>query len=103
MNSEAHGRERQTFTHWIGGERLDGARHLDVTNPASVARPHRRRPGGATFKMAIALINAHPYGNGTWVFTRGGEAARRFSEAIELGMVGITVPVPVAFHSFGGW
>jgi len=58
-----------------------------------------------TLDDAIALINAHPYGNGTCVFTRDGEAGRRFADAIEVGMVGINVPlpVPVAFHSFGGW
>ncbi|WP_108446499.1 CoA-acylating methylmalonate-semialdehyde dehydrogenase [Halomonas denitrificans] len=58
-----------------------------------------------TYEEAIALINAHQYGNGTCVFTRDGEAARRFADAIEVGMVGINVPlpVPVAFHSFGGW
>ena len=58
-----------------------------------------------TFEDAIALVNAHQYGNGTCVFTRDGEAARRFADAIEVGMVGINVPlpVPVAFHSFGGW
>ncbi|WP_136249146.1 CoA-acylating methylmalonate-semialdehyde dehydrogenase [Halomonas borealis] len=58
-----------------------------------------------TFDEAIALINDHQYGNGTCVFTRDGEAARRFADAIEVGMVGINVPlpVPVAFHSFGGW
>ncbi|WP_027966147.1 CoA-acylating methylmalonate-semialdehyde dehydrogenase [Halomonas halocynthiae] len=54
---------------------------------------------------AIALINAHEYGNGTCLFTRDGEAARRFADQIEVGMVGINVPlpVPVAYHSFGGW
>ncbi|WP_442488127.1 CoA-acylating methylmalonate-semialdehyde dehydrogenase [Halomonas litopenaei] len=54
---------------------------------------------------AIALTNAHEYGNGTCLFTRDGEAARRFTDAIEVGMVGINVPlpVPVASHSFGGW
>ncbi|GHC29751.1 CoA-acylating methylmalonate-semialdehyde dehydrogenase [Aidingimonas halophila] len=59
----------------------------------------------ATFEDAIALINAHQYGNGTCVFTRDGEAGRRFADSIEVGMVGINVPlpVPVAFHSFGGW
>ncbi|WP_136066609.1 CoA-acylating methylmalonate-semialdehyde dehydrogenase [Modicisalibacter radicis] len=58
-----------------------------------------------TFEEAIALINAHQYGNGTCLFTRDGEAGRRFADAIEVGMVGINVPlpVPVAFHSFGGW
>ncbi|MBY5928637.1 CoA-acylating methylmalonate-semialdehyde dehydrogenase [Halomonas sp. DP8Y7-3] len=54
---------------------------------------------------AIDLTNAHEYGNGTCLFTRDGEAARRFTDAIEVGMVGINVPlpVPVASHSFGGW
>ncbi|MDN3552639.1 CoA-acylating methylmalonate-semialdehyde dehydrogenase [Halomonas almeriensis] len=58
-----------------------------------------------TFEDAIELINDHQYGNGTCVFTRDGEAARRFADRIEVGMVGINVPlpVPVAFHSFGGW
>lgn len=54
---------------------------------------------------AIGLINEHEYGNGTCIFTRDGEAARYFGNEIEVGMVGINVPlpVPVAFHSFGGW
>jgi malonate-semialdehyde dehydrogenase (acetylating)/methylmalonate-semialdehyde dehydrogenase len=54
---------------------------------------------------AIALINRHEFGNGTAIFTRSGGNARRFSHAIEAGMVGINVPIPVpmAFHSFGGW
>ncbi|MDR5906775.1 CoA-acylating methylmalonate-semialdehyde dehydrogenase [Franzmannia qiaohouensis] len=58
-----------------------------------------------SFDDAIALINAHQYGNGTCLFTGDGEAARRFADSIEVGMVGINVPlpVPVAFHSFGGW
>ncbi|MBK0003756.1 CoA-acylating methylmalonate-semialdehyde dehydrogenase [Erwinia sp. S38] len=56
-------------------------------------------------EQAIELINAHEYGNGTCIFTRDGEAARHFSTEIEVGMVGVNVPlpVPVAFHSFGGW
>lgn len=59
----------------------------------------------ATLDEAIALINAHEYGNGTCIFTRDGEAARTFANEIEVGMVGINVPlpVPVAYHSFGGW
>jgi malonate-semialdehyde dehydrogenase (acetylating)/methylmalonate-semialdehyde dehydrogenase len=54
---------------------------------------------------AIALINANPYGNGTAIFTNSGEAARRFHRGVKVGMIGINVPVPVpmAFHSFGGW
>ncbi|OVE45818.1 CoA-acylating methylmalonate-semialdehyde dehydrogenase [Chromobacterium violaceum] len=58
-----------------------------------------------SLEEAIALINAHEYGNGTCIFTRDGEAARLFADTVEVGMVGINVPlpVPVAYHSFGGW
>ncbi len=58
-----------------------------------------------TLAEAAAVIDAHPYGNGTCIFTRDGEAARRFAEQVQVGMVGINVPlpVPVAYHSFGGW
>ncbi len=57
------------------------------------------------FDQAIDLVNGNEYGNGTAIFTRDGEAARHFAEHIEAGMVGINVaiPVPVAYHSFGGW
>ena len=58
-----------------------------------------------TFDDAVRLINRNPYGNGTAVFTRSGHWARRFENEIEVGMVGINVPIPVpmAFFSFGGW
>ena len=57
------------------------------------------------YDHAAKLINAHEYGNGTAIFTRDGDAARAFADQIEVGMVGINVPipVPVAYHSFGGW
>ena len=56
-------------------------------------------------KEAMELIDAHEYGNGTCIFTRDGEAARYFTDHIQVGMVGVNVPlpVPVAYHSFGGW
>jgi malonate-semialdehyde dehydrogenase (acetylating) / methylmalonate-semialdehyde dehydrogenase len=58
-----------------------------------------------TLDDALALVNANPYGNGTALFTRDGGAARRFEREVQVGMVGINVPipVPVASHSFGGW
>ena len=58
-----------------------------------------------TYPEAIDLLNANPYGNGTALFTRDGGAARRFQADAEVGMVGINVPipVPVGYHSFGGW
>ena len=54
---------------------------------------------------AITLINSNPYANGTAIFTRSGYAARRFQQDVEVGMVGVNVPIPVpmAFYSFGGW
>jgi malonate-semialdehyde dehydrogenase (acetylating)/methylmalonate-semialdehyde dehydrogenase len=58
-----------------------------------------------TYADALALLNANPYGNGTAIFTRDGGAARRFQSEVEVGMVGINVPipVPVSYYSFGGW
>ncbi len=57
------------------------------------------------FEASLALVNAHEYGNGTAIFTRDGDTARTFSSRVQVGMVGINVPIPVpmAFHSFGGW
>ena len=59
----------------------------------------------ATFDEAIELINANTYANGTAIFTRDGGAARRFQSEVEVGMIGVNVPipVPVAYYSFGGW
>jgi malonate-semialdehyde dehydrogenase (acetylating) / methylmalonate-semialdehyde dehydrogenase len=59
----------------------------------------------ATYDDALALVNANPYGNGTAIFTNDGGAARRFQNEVEVGMIGVNVPipVPVAYYSFGGW
>jgi len=58
-----------------------------------------------TYNEGVALINAHPYGNGTAIFTNDGGAARKFQNEIQVGMIGINVPIPVptAYYSFGGW
>ena len=57
------------------------------------------------FNSAVDLINNHEYGNGTTIFTRDGDSARSFTNKIKVGMVGVNIPIPVpmAFHSFGGW
>lgn len=59
----------------------------------------------ATFDEGLALINEHPFGNGTAIFTCDGGAARRFQHEVQVGMIGINVPIPVpmAYYSFGGW
>jgi len=64
----------------------------------SVVRVH-------SYDEGLKLINDHPYGNGTAIFTNDGGAARRFQNEVEVGMVGINVPIPVpmAYYSFGGW
>ena len=58
-----------------------------------------------SYDSALQLVNDHEYGNGAAIFTRDGDAARNFSHRVRIGMVGINVPIPVpmAFHSFGGW
>ena len=57
------------------------------------------------FDTALQLVNDHEYGNGTAIFTRDGDTARTYSSQVQVGMIGINVPIPVpmAFHSFGGW
>ncbi|HUZ66179.1 MAG TPA: CoA-acylating methylmalonate-semialdehyde dehydrogenase [Beijerinckiaceae bacterium] len=57
------------------------------------------------FEQALQLVNDHEYGNGAAIFTRSGEAARSFNQRAQAGMIGVNVPipVPVAYHSFGGW
>ena len=58
-----------------------------------------------SFEEALALPSDHQYGNGVAIFTRNGRAAREFAQRVNVGMVGINVPipVPVAYHTFGGW
>jgi malonate-semialdehyde dehydrogenase (acetylating)/methylmalonate-semialdehyde dehydrogenase len=58
-----------------------------------------------TVDAAIELVNSNPYGNGTAIFTSSGEAARRFQRGVNVGMIGVNVPIPVpmAYYSFGGW
>lgn len=57
------------------------------------------------FETALRLVNDSPYGNGAAIFTRDGDTARTFTHSVKAGMVGVNVPIPVpmAFHSFGGW
>jgi malonate-semialdehyde dehydrogenase (acetylating)/methylmalonate-semialdehyde dehydrogenase len=58
-----------------------------------------------SYESALEMVNSHPYGNGTAIFTNDGGAARRYQHEVEVGMVGINVPIPVpmAYYSFGGW
>jgi malonate-semialdehyde dehydrogenase (acetylating) / methylmalonate-semialdehyde dehydrogenase len=57
------------------------------------------------FETALTLVNDHEFGNGTAIFTRDGDAAREFVSRVQVGMIGVNIPIPVpmAYHSFGGW
>jgi malonate-semialdehyde dehydrogenase (acetylating)/methylmalonate-semialdehyde dehydrogenase len=90
---------------WLGGTLLD-----HVTPDMSVYKDEIFGPvlsvvRRKTYEDAVALVNANPFANGTAIFTRDGDAARDFTDRIQVGMVGINVPipVPVGYHSFGGW
>jgi malonate-semialdehyde dehydrogenase (acetylating)/methylmalonate-semialdehyde dehydrogenase len=79
-------------------------RHGKPTRKRSSA-PCSRWSAPSQFREALALPSKHQYGNGVAIFTRNGHAAREFAARVNVGMVGINVPipVPVAYHSFGGW
>ena len=90
---------------YLGGTLLDHVRADMVSYREEIFGPVLQVVRVATLDAAIALIEAHEYGNGTCIFTRDGGTARAFADAVSIGMVGINVPlpVPVAYHSFGGW
>lgn len=90
---------------FVGGTLIDHVTPEMVSYKEEIFGPVLQVVRVNSMKEAMALIDNHEYGNGTCIFTRDGEAARYFSDNIKVGMVGINVPlpVPVAYHSFGGW
>lgn len=93
-----------------GGFFLGGSLFDKVTTAMSIYREEIFGPvlsiaRADSFGSAVQMVNGHEYGNGTAIFTRDGDAAREFAHRIEVGMVGVNIPIPVpmAFHSFGGW
>lgn len=91
--------------YFIGGTLFDHVTPSMRIHSEEIFGPVLSIARAASFDDAVAMINAHEYGNGTAIFTRDGDAARQFCEQIQVGMVGVNVPIPVpmAFHSFGGW
>ncbi|MEU5805675.1 CoA-acylating methylmalonate-semialdehyde dehydrogenase [Streptomyces sp. NPDC047718] len=91
--------------HWIGLSLLDHVRTDSDAYRDEIFGPVLCVLRTETYEEGVALINASPFGNGTAIFTRDGGAARRFQLEIQAGMVGVNVPipVPVGYHSFGGW
>lgn len=90
---------------YVGGTLIDSVTPEMTSYQEEIFGPVLQVLRVNTMQEAMQLINDHPYGNGTCIYTRDGEAARYFSDHIQVGMVGINVPlpVPVAYHSFGGW
>ncbi|MCM2392108.1 CoA-acylating methylmalonate-semialdehyde dehydrogenase [Streptomyces albipurpureus] len=91
--------------HWIGISLLDKVSTDSDAYRDEIFGPVLCVLRAETYEEGMALINASQYGNGTAVFTRDGGAARRFQLEVQAGMVGVNVPVPVpvGYHSFGGW
>ncbi len=90
---------------WVGATLLDHVKPEMSVYQQEIFGPVLSVLRAKDYNQAVELINAHEYGNGTAIFTRDGDAARNFAAKIQVGMVGINVPipVPVAYHSFGGW
>ncbi len=90
---------------WLGPSLLDHVTPAMNCYADEIFGPVLSVVRAETYEQALDVINANPYGNGTAIFTNDGGAARQFTHEVEVGMVGINVPIPVpmAFYSFGGW
>jgi malonate-semialdehyde dehydrogenase (acetylating)/methylmalonate-semialdehyde dehydrogenase len=90
---------------FVGGTLFDGVKPEMRVYREEIFGPVLGIVRVKSLEEALRLINAHEFGNGTSIFTRDGGTARTFDRAVQAGMVGINVPIPVpmAFHSFGGW
>lgn len=90
---------------FMGASLLDHAKPGQRSYTEEIFGPVLQIARAANFDEALALPSQHQYGNGVAIFTRNGDAAREFVRRVEVGMVGVNVPipVPVAYHTFGGW
>ena len=90
---------------WLGPSVLDRVTPAMSCYVDEIFGPVLSVVRAGSYAEALGVVNANPYGNGTAIFTNDGGAARKFTNEVEVGMVGINVPIPVpmAFYSFGGW
>ncbi|HEX6856791.1 MAG TPA: CoA-acylating methylmalonate-semialdehyde dehydrogenase [Streptosporangiaceae bacterium] len=90
---------------WLGPSVLDHVTPQMSCYTDEIFGPVLSVVRAGSYDEALNVINANPYGNGTAIFTNDGGAARRFTSEVEVGMIGVNVPIPVpmAFYSFGGW
>jgi malonate-semialdehyde dehydrogenase (acetylating)/methylmalonate-semialdehyde dehydrogenase len=91
--------------YFIGPTLFDGVSTTMRSYQEEIFGPVLQIVRAETFEQALALPSDHQYGNGVAIFTRNGRAAREFAARVNVGMVGINmpIPVPVAYHTFGGW
>ena len=91
--------------YFLGGTLFDGVTPTMKIYQEEIFGPVLCVVRARSYEEATDLTNAHPLGNGTAIFTRDGDAAREFAHRIKVGMVGVNIPIPIpmAFHSFGGW
>jgi len=90
---------------YLGGSLFDHVKPNMKTYQEEIFGPVLQIARAHDFDEAIALPSTHQYGNGTAIFTRDGDAAREFASRVKVGMIGINIPIPVplAYHTFGGW
>ena len=91
--------------YFLGGSLIDEVKADMQSYQEEIFGPVLQIMRVGSFEEGAALASDHPYGNGTSIFTKNGAAARTYADKVEVGMVGINIPIPVplAFHSFGGW
>jgi len=91
--------------YWVGPTLLDGVAPTSEAYTDEIFGPVLSVLRVESYDDAMELVNSNPYGNGTAIFTNDGGAARRFQREVQVGMIGINVPipVPVGYFSFGGW
>jgi malonate-semialdehyde dehydrogenase (acetylating)/methylmalonate-semialdehyde dehydrogenase len=90
---------------WVGPHLFDRATHEMDIYRKEIFGPVLTTVRAKSYEEALSLAMSHEYGNGTAIFTRDGDAARDFASRVNVGMIGINVPIPVplAYHTFGGW
>ena len=107
MDGRSFKQDKQGYENgfFIGGTLLDNVQEDMSCYREEIFGPVLSVVRKKSYQEAIDLIHSHEYANGTAIFTRDGDTARNFTQDIEVGMVGVNVPIPVpmAFHSFGGW
>jgi malonate-semialdehyde dehydrogenase (acetylating)/methylmalonate-semialdehyde dehydrogenase len=105
VDGRAHAIDGDAGGFWLGPTLFDGVTADMTLYTDEIFGPVLSVLRVDTYDDALALVNANSHGNGAAIFTNDGGAARRFQNEVEVGMVGVNVPipVPVAYYSFGGW